>query len=310
MTTATITKPAGKAVVKLIDGNWVGFRPDGSKVGKGSYDQTRVVMMLGKAGFKNPVIEGMDVTADVEEEDDSSVQWPIAQRFEFVTDLVNMIAKNMATSLVITGPGGLGKTHTVKEALLKAGLEDMSGIETEATHKSFKMIKGYSTAKGLYRELFLNKDSVIVFDDCDEVLVDPTALNLLKGALDSYDKRVISWNADMKDEDLPRSFIFHGRVIFISNMQRKQIAGALLTRAYCVDLKMTVAQKIERMRIMTASPTFMPFAQQKHKQEAMELIASLQDRVKELSLRTLQAVTRIRAAGGNWKQLAEYTLTN
>ena len=311
MTTVTATAKAttAKALIKRVDHNWVGYAPDGTQLTK-SYDQIRVRNMLAKAGFKNPVIEGQDVRAEVEEDDDSSVQWPIAQRFEFVGQLVDMIAKNAATSVVITGPGGLGKTHTVKEALQRAGLEDMSGIEAEAAARSYKMIKGYSTAKGLYRELYLNKDSVIVFDDCDDVLTDPTALNLLKGALDSYDKRVISWNADMKDEDLPRSFIFHGRVIFISNMKRNQIAEALLTRAYCIDLKMTNEQKIERMRMMTASAAFMPFAQQKHKEDAMNLIASLQDKVKELSLRTLQAVTRIRAAGGNWKQLAEYTLTN
>ena len=172
------------------------------------------------------------------------------------------------------------------------------------------MIKGYSTAKGLYRELYMNKDSVLVFDDCDDVLKDATALNLLKGALDSYDKRVISWNAEMKDDELPRSFVFHGRVIFISNMKRKDIATALLTRAYCVDLKMTTEQKIERMEHMTADANFMPQHLTQHKADAMQLIASLQGAVKELSLRTLQAVTRLRAAGGNWKALAQYTLTN
>ena len=296
-----------KAVIKLVEGNWVGFI--GDKKVTSSYDQTRTVKMMAKAGYPNAPIEGTDVTVEVEE-DDADAQWPINTRFEFVSQLVGMIAQNKAVSVVITGPGGLGKTHTVMESLQANGLEDASGIEAEMPHKTFKMIKGYSTAKGLYRELYMNKDSVLVFDDCDDVLKDATALNLLKGALDSNAKRVISWNADMKDDDLPRSFVFHGRVIFISNMKRKDISNALLTRAYCVDLKMTSDQKIERMEHMVADEKFMAHFSQKHKEDAMSLIKELQTEVKELSLRTLQAVTRLRAAGGNWKALSTYTLTN
>lgn len=295
-----------EAKIVYADGNWIGMYL-GKKVVK-SYDQTRVIKMMAKAGHKVTAPAGADVTATVEDGED--VKWPINQRFEFVTQLVDMVAKGNANSVLITGPGGLGKTHTVKEALQANGMEDVSSFETEAPSKAYKMIKGYSTAKGLYRELYMNRDSVLVFDDCDDVLKDATAMNLLKGALDSYDKRVISWNADMKDDDLPRSFVFHGRVIFISNMRREQIANALLTRAYCIDLKMTSDQKVERMQHMVDSASFMPSFSQKHKEDAMQLIRSLQGEVKELSLRTLQAVTKLRAAGGNWKALATYTLTN
>ena len=204
----------------------------------------------------------------------------------------------------------MGKTHTVRAALERAGLQDASGFDSEVPERSFKVIKGYSTAKGLYRELFWNKDSVIVFDDTDSILKDPVALNLLKGALDSYDKRIISWNADMKDDDLPRSFQFNGRVIFISNLKRAQMDAALKTRAYVVDLAMNLQQKIDRMTALTASAEFMPQFDIQHKRDALKLIKDIGVRAKEVSLRSLQAVTRIRAAGGNWRALAEYTLTN
>lgn len=291
--------------IVFLDGKWVGMA-DGVKVVK-SYDQTRVVKMMAKAGYKNVPIKGDDVT-DVSEED-AQAEWPINQRFEFVSQLVDMVARNKAVSLIVTGPGGLGKTHTVRAALETAGLKDASGFDAEVAENSFKVIKGYSTAKGLYRELFWNKDSVIVFDDTDSILKDPVALNLLKGALDSYDKRIISWNADMKDDDLPRSFQFNGRIVFISNLKRDQMDNALKTRAYVVDLAMTTAQKIERMAVLAADEKFMPKFAVKHKQEALALIEEFGDRAKEVSLRTLQAITRIRAAGGNWRALAAYTLT-
>lgn len=288
------------------EGKWIGIA-GGVKVVK-SYDQTRVVKMMAKAGYRNVPIKGDDVTAEVEE--DTQAQWDINTRFDFVTQLVDMVARNKAVSLIVTGPGGLGKTHTVRAALENAGLQDASGFDAETAEGSFKVIKGYSTAKGLYRELFFNRDSVIVFDDTDSILKDPIALNLLKGALDSYDKRIISWNADMKDDDLPRSFVFNGRVIFISNLKRSQMDAALKTRAYVVDLAMNLQQKIDRMAVLAASEQFMPQFSVKYKQDALKLIQEMGPRAKEVSLRSLQAVTRIRASGSNWRALAEYTLTN
>lgn len=300
MTTANTT-----ATITLVDGNWVGS-VNGKALTK-SYDKERTVKQMAKAGYANAVV--VDAVADAKA--DAKAAWPINQRFGFLTQLVTMVAKRKAVSVVVTGPGGLGKTHTVLAALNAAGLADADDFDNmQGADESYKVIKGYSTAKGLYRELYLNKDSVIVFDDCDSVLKDSTALNLLKGALDSYDKRVISWNAEMKDEEIPTSFQFNGRIIFISNMKKENMDTALMTRAYTVDLFMTTEQKIERMQVLANDDTFMPNFAVQHKQDAMQLIAQIGDAANEISLRTLQAVTRIRANGGNWKMLAEYTLTN
>jgi hypothetical protein len=76
-----------------------------------------------------------------------------------------------------------------------------------------------------------------------------------------------------------------------------------------VDLSMTTQQKIDRMRFILESGEFMPEANKEHKVDALNLVESLKDSVKELSLRTLIQVTKIRAsAGANWRNLAEYTI--
>jgi hypothetical protein len=297
-TTATIRFDADKAV-------WIG-EANGKKV-VSSYDKTRVEKMMSKAGFANVAVE---VSANDAAETNAQAQWAINERFGFLTQLVTMVAKRKAVSVIVTGQGGLGKTHTVRAALETAGLKDADDFDNmNGAEGSYKIIKGYSTPKGLYRELFNNKDSVIVFDDCDSVLKDAVALNLLKGALDSYDKRVISWNAEMRDEELPTSFQFNGRVIFISNMKKENMDNALMTRAYSVDLMMTTAQKIERMQTLVNDETFMPTFELQYKQDALRLIELNADNAKEVSLRTLQAVTRVRANGGNWQALAKYILT-
>jgi hypothetical protein len=239
----------------------------------------------------------------------------INARFGFVEKLVSMVAAGVQPSAVITGEGGLGKTYTVEKTLGDAGYSNISSLadfEVGAvinTRKCFTTVKGYSTAKGLYRTLFENNKSIIVFDDCDAVLKDPIALNLLKGALDSYGKRIISWNADMRDDDLPRSFEFTGRVIFISNMGQNKIDQAIRSRSMMIDLSMTLDQKIERMETIAMQDEFLPEYDKSIVQDALELIREIKDECKEISLRTLIAVSKVRASNKDWKDLASYMLT-
>jgi hypothetical protein len=267
-----------------------------------------------KAGFRNTKKRMAQATEVVMAKATES-RFTINQRFEFVGDMVMMLANNIQSSVIVCGPGGLGKSHTVTAALQDAGLNDVTVLdEFEVgavldSARSYRVIKGYSTPKGLYRTLYENQDGVVVFDDCDSVLKDPVSLNLLKAALDSYDRRIISWRADMRDEELPQSFEFRGRIIFISNMPSEALDQAIISRSMSVDLSMTTQQKIERMQFLLDQPGFMPEYEMVFKQDALRLIDSIRDSVKELSLRTLIQVVKIRkGAGAKWKDLAEYTI--
>jgi hypothetical protein len=143
------------------------------------------------------------------------------------------------------------------------------------------------------------------------VLKDPDALNLLKGALDSYDKRLISWNTSFTDDSLPRSFEFRGGVIFISNMDKDRIGQAIRSRAMNVDLSMTAEQKIERMETIMESDEFLPDVPLQYKRDALECVRENKDVASELSLRTLIKAAKIRNSGSsNWKMLAKYMLVN
>lgn len=268
-----------------------------------AYVERRVKAMVG------------DVETAVAVATEKQNRYDINTRFGFVEKLVNMVATGVQPSAVITGEGGLGKTYTVTKTLEANGYKDISDLADFQvgsiinTRKCFTMVKGYSTAKGLYRTLFENNKSIIVFDDCDAVLKDPVALNLLKGALDSYGKRIISWNADMRDEDLPRSFEFTGRVIFISNMDQEKIDQAIRSRSMMIDLSMSLDQKIDRMEFIAKSDEFLPEYDAKIKSDSLSLIREIKDDCKEISLRTLIAVCKIRASNKEYKDLATYMLT-
>jgi len=241
-------------------------------------------------------------------------EFAINDRFTFTDQLVKMVAKGQTASCVITGEGGLGKSYTVMKALRDAGLKDISEMpigEVIPPRGCFRVVKGFSTAKGLYRILFENQNSIVVFDDCDSILKDPDALNLLKGALDSYDKRYITWNTSINDDGLPRSFEFKGGVVFISNLPSDKISQAIRSRAMNVDLSMTTDQKIERMETIMQSDEFMPFVPMQFKQDAIDVIKENKASASEISLRTLINVAKIRNSGNsNWKSLAKYMMVN
>jgi hypothetical protein len=282
-----------------------------AKIGKRkitSFDKKYIERQVAK------MAPAMAVAAAVEAK--QTERFGINTRFDFVTKLVTMVANKVQASAVITGEGGLGKTYTVLQTLEQCGLEDMTEIlaaaeEGDIIDNAFITVKGYSTAKGLYRTLYENNDRVIVFDDCDSILKDAVALNILKGALDSYDRRFISWNSEMKEtDDLPRSFEFTGQIIFISNMEADNIDQAVRSRSMMIDLSMTEDQKIDRMAHIAEGEGFLPTYPVEYKRDALELLREIKHEVKEMSLRTLISVTKIRAANGDdWKDLATYMLT-
>jgi len=96
----------------------------------------------------------------------SAVEVPtfnINERFDFVAKLVTMVANGVQASAVITGEGGLGKTFTVTKTLDDCGYTDISdlGALGEAAvirrSKTYITVKGFSTAKGMYRTFFDRK---------------------------------------------------------------------------------------------------------------------------------------------------------
>jgi hypothetical protein len=285
------------------------------------------------------MMEGV-LTAEEADDLEDSVDFDINTRFEFLETLVSMIVSKNIPSLLITGEGGLGKTFTVKKVIGEAGLADV-GVELAAARVAQAMaakakadeevsedsddagdiidafdrknpgdyifVKGYSTAKGLYRILFENRDKIVIFDDCDSIFKNQDAINLIKAAADSYDERWVSWYSENPFSDLPTSFKFEGQIIFISNFSYHRVDQAIRSRSMCVDLSMSIDQKIERMFKIVESPEFMPEVSIEAKTDAVNFLQEKRRVVRDLTLRSLISVIKIRVGGdANWKQLAEY----
>jgi hypothetical protein len=79
----------------------------------------------------------------------------INQRFEFLGNLTQMVIGGITPSLIVTGEGGLGKTHSVTQTIKANDVEEDCYI----------FFKGYSTARGLYNTLYDNNGKLIIFDE-------------------------------------------------------------------------------------------------------------------------------------------------
>lgn len=255
-----------------------------------------------------------DIGTTQKVEVEAEIKFDVNERFEFLADYVDMVSSGDRKSMVIVGEGGLGKSFTVMNRLAKNGLKNIADLEIgsnvmyDVDRTTFVVVKGYSTAKGLFRTLYENRGRLIVFDDCDSILKDPTAANILKAALDSYDERWVTWNAESFGEsDLPKSFQFLGGVIFISNLSMTSIPQAVISRAAAVDVSMTRQEVIDRMRTISQDDDFMPEVDMGMKLEAVNFIQSVVNcsQIKTLNLRTLIGVTtNRRCKPANWQRLS------
>ena len=254
------------------------------------------------------------LTAPTAVQAEPEIKFDVNERFGFLADYVDMVASGDRKSMIVVGEGGLGKSFTVMNQLAKNNMKNIADLEIGANvmydidRTTFVVVKGYSTAKGLFRTMYENRGRLIVFDDCDSILKDPTAANLLKAALDSYDERWVSWNAESFGEsDLPKSFQFQGGVIFISNMSMTSIPQAVVTRAAAVDVSMTRQEVIDRMRTIAQDDSFLPDVSIELKMESVDFIQSIvnSSQVKTLNLRTLiGVVTNRRCKPQNWQRLS------
>ncbi len=244
----------------------------------------------------------------------------IAERFSILEEMTNATLDGIVRGMVVTGPPGVGKTYGVEQVLEKDSLFDM--MADKPLRHTF--VKGAMSAIGLYSTLYKYSDSksIVVLDDCDTILFNEDALNILKAALDSGKKRKISWNSDsnfLRREGVPGEFEFNGSVIFITNLKFdstrqtkiKDHLEAILSRCHYLDLTLdTTRDKLLRIRqIAREGGLFDTKGLTKiQEQEIIEFMYEKKDRLREISLRMAQKIADLRNMDSNrWKVLTEST---
>jgi hypothetical protein len=257
---------------------------------------------------------------EVAKETDEQILARLGERFDILTMMTKAVKDGNITAMIVSGPPGVGKSYGVEAVLQKADL-----FNTLAERKpKFEIVKGAMSAIGLYSKLyeFADKGNVVVFDDCDSVLLDEISLNVLKGALDSSARRFISWNTDsrlLRSEGVPNRFEFKGSAIFITNIKFEHVKSkklrdhltALESRCHYIDLQMdTTREKLLRIRQvvreneMLADFDFDPVVQE----ELIAFVEANKDKLRELSLRMVLKLAGLKKSFPlTWEMMAKTT---
>ena len=258
----------------------------------------------------------------LKQETDEQIMKRLGERFEILEDMTRAVKKGDVRAMIVTGPPGVGKSFGVEKVLSKHDV--FANVANDGKLKKYEVVKGAMSAIGLYSKLyeFSDKKCILVFDDCDSILMEDLSLNILKAALDSSKKRVISWNTDsriLRSEGVPNSFEFKGGAIFISNIKFDHVRSkklkdhleALESRCHYLDLTIdTTREKLLRIKqVVNECGMLDDYDLDEYaKKEVVEFIVTNADRMRELSLRMVLKVADIRASmPSKWQAVVEVT---
>jgi len=276
-------------------------------------------------------IEDIEITGRTEvqaipkiEESDEQVMERIKDRFSKLDTMTKGTISGDIRAMIVVGPPGVGKSYGVEYQLERAGMFEKLKKGGGTQRIKYEVVKGAMTAIGLYCTLFRFSDpnNVLVFDDCDSILMDDLSLNILKAALDSGKKRRIFWNSDsamLRREGVPDQFDFKGSVIFITNINFDHVKSkrlqdhlaALQSRCHYLDLTLeTMRDKFLRIKQIFSEGQL--FNDYEFSPEVGDQILDFMDqnkhRLREMSLRmALKIADLTKISETDWKGLAETT---
>ena len=258
--------------------------------------------------------------AEVQKETDQEIIARLSERFQILTEMTKAVKHGDVRAMIVSCPPGVGKSFGVEAVLQKDDLFNTLGNKKP----KYEVVKGAMSSLGLYCKLYEYADAgnVIVFDDCDSILMEDLSLNILKGALDSSKKRFIAWNTDsrmLRSEGIPDRFEFKGAAIFITNIKFQHVKSkrlkdhldALESRCHYIDLEMdTDREKMLRIKQIVSEGMLDDYDfEQVTTDEVVNFIDTHQSKLRELSLRTVLKVADLRKAfPSNWQAMAKTTV--
>ena len=253
---------------------------------------------------------------------DEEIMTRLRERFTILDDMTRAVKKGDVRAMIVTGPPGVGKSFGVEKVLSKHDV--FADVAQNEKLKKYEVVKGAMSAIGLYSKLYeySDKKSILVFDDCDSVLLDDLSLNILKAALDSSKKRMIHWNTDsrlLRSEGVPNSFEFKGGAIFITNIKFDNVKSkklrdhleALESRCHYLDLTIdTEREKVLRIKQVVSECGMLDDYEftDLEKQVLIDFVDDNKKKLRELSLRTVLKIADLKKSmPSNWRAVAEVT---
>ena len=264
--------------------------------------------------FRDELQKG-EKPAETEESDEEAIG-RIEGKFNILNEMAEAVATRKVRAMIVSGPPGIGKSYGVETTLERfSTFDDIAGNK-----RKFEVVKGAMSAVGLYKKLYEHADGghVVCFDDCDAILYDDLALNLLKAALDTGRKRTLHWNTEssaLRNEGVPNSFEFNGGIIFITNVKFDNVRSkklqdhleALQSRCHYLDLTIdSMRDRMLRIKQICRQGMLEKYRMDKDiEADLVQFIFDNRHRLREISLRMVLKIADLwKMAPDRYKELA------
>lgn len=269
----------------------------------------------------------------IAEESDEEILERISNSYKTLDIMTKSAVNNGIKSLIISGPPGVGKSHSIEKALCQSELVQVQDGQIPSDDDIFRFSKNISGAispSQLYLSLYqVRNNGVLLLDDCDNVFNDVDTLNILKAVLEKNDNKKVSWckrNKEFVELGIPMSFEFKGTVIFLTNVdfdttiaketKISQHLPPLMDRSWYLSLGMnTTRELIIRIRqVCEAEDSFLRSDYGLDSSiiaEIMDFVEEHKNKWRTISFRLIVDIAEaMMIDGAGWKNLAIAMKTN
>lgn len=221
--------------------------------------------------------------------------------FKTLRTYTEMIGYGYATSMIVCGKGGVGKTYQVMKTL------DSMAVD-------YEYINSYSTPLSLYTMLYVHNGKVIVLDDFEGILTSRTGIGILKAALWSASgKREVCYNSTSDKVMVPPKFEFKGRIVFcLNSIGDNAELMALRSRTLFYEMELDIYDLKKILMDMARRSELEGLKEEERIEVAKYIVDNADLATKDLNLRTLVKACwtyrYCRDKGGDWKPLVDALL--
>jgi len=232
---------------------------------------------------------------------------PAFKMYYGLIEFIKYTTREKSPAFMICGPPGTSKTYIVRRTLHFEGLKP---------RKDYSIEKGAALdLSDVFALLYYNKDRILILDDFDTPLRNENTVNLLKSITDSYGKRIVSMPTERKLDTVetggnvsavPQKFEFRGKILIITNLARKDIDTALLSRIPVYEVRYSMTEIIDNIKKMLHYIN--PEVSDEIKMEVYNYILELYSKDKHINLdfRTFKTSVDVRIGNPlSWKEMVK-----
>lgn len=230
-------------------------------------------------------------------------------RRKIIQNGVESVCKGFTTALFVYGPGGLGKSHVLREML-----ELMDA-------KAWRHHTAHSTPKALFLSLLNDPTAVHLYEDCEKVLKTDLSASILRAACGAPNQAERTITYETNTESL--KFAFRGGIIFATNENLSRVNGpmqAVASRFRPIKWDLTLEERIAMILTIAKEPQTrngIPLSAAECTKVAHELVDMTSDSSSHVDLdlrlfaeHALPAFAQAKANPGmSWKDLLQAKLT-